>query len=130
MIIGILVVVGLLAVFALMLVIVMHHVVTSRKPEDMKISYLKSVYETLEKCKLKTDNEGFAAKIDEIIDVLKYSDANSPPKVSVIEQRIYENVQELLELVEENKRKVEIDTQLENLLELVRERNIMIKNSK
>lgn len=119
----------LLVLFIIAIVLGVRYVVTSKKPEDIKVSYVKTVSRVLEQCKLESENDALKKKIDTVILTLRYSDTNSTPEAAEVEGCIIGKVWELLDMIK-GKKAVETNTALDELLKLVQKRNIITKHTK
>lgn len=115
--------------FTAAIVVSLYYVVTSKKPEDEKINYIKRVSEILERFKLENESGFIREKIDKIIEELRYSDVNSPPVASTIEKQILSKTEELFDSIKTQK-SAEKGITLDEILKLVKERNIIVKNNK
>ena len=115
-------------VLAIIIAISMYYVVTSKKPEDKKIKYVHQLYEILELCKIESE-EVISNEIDEIITTIRYSDVNSPTASRDVETRITEKASELLDNLR-SKNSTEVNSNLKELSQLVKERSVITKNNK
>lgn len=115
--------------FTAAIVVSLYYVVTSKKPENEKINYIKRVSEILERFKLENESGFIREKIDKIIEELRYSDVNSPPVASTIEKQILSKTEELFDSIKTQK-SAEKGITLDEILKLVKERNIIVKNNK
>lgn len=116
-------------IMIILITISMHYVVASKKPEDGKIKYMRQMNETLELCRIESDEESVVNKIDEIISAIRYGDANSPEAARSVEARLMAKSSELLENLK-NKKNAEANRNLDELEKLVKERNVISRNNK
>lgn len=123
------IVVLLLILFIVAVILGVKYVVTSKKPEDTKVSYVKTISGVLEQCKLESGNDAVKQKIDEIISALRYSDVNSTPAATEVEGYITSKTWDLLDLIK-SKKSAEINDVLDELLKLVQERDSITKHTK
>jgi len=123
------IIVLLLILFIVAIILGVRYVVTSKKPEDAKVSYVKTISGVLEQCKLESGNDAVKQKIDGIISALRYDDVNSTPAASEVEGRITGKTWELLDLIK-GKKSAEVNDALDELLKLVQERDSITKHTK
>ena len=118
-----------MAILVLLIIISMHYVVTSKKPEDKKIEYLNGIYEILELCKLESGESNISKRIDEIMENIRYGDVNSPETSKSVETQIMGKTSELFDNIK-NKKNVEVNVNLDELTQLVKERRIISRYNK
>ena len=118
-----------ITVLAIAITISMHYVITSKKTEDEKVMYIKQMNEILGLCKIESGEENISDKIDTIIDSLRYGDVNSPKVAKNVEYRIVDKASELLDNLR-NKKNVDANNNIDELLKLIKEREVISRNNK
>lgn len=116
-------------VLTIIISISMHYVVTTKKPEDGKNRYVHQVSEVLEVCKIESQDDYVADRIESILDALRYGDVNSPPEAKGVEQVIMEKSTELLDNIR-SKKNMDVSSNLEDLTQLIAERKVITKYKK
>lgn len=116
-------------ILTVIIVISMCYVVTSKKPEDKKIKYNGQLYRVLESCKNECGEGSLSKRIDIIIDMLKYSDVNTPDSAEEIEQMVLEKVSELHNNIISRKN-IDANINLDEIEQLTKNRTAMTKYSK
>lgn len=125
----IIVFVAIIIILTILITISMHYVVTSKKPEDNKVRYVQDVCEILELCKIESGERNILKKIDEILFSIRCEDVNSPDAARDVETRIKIKASELLDNLR-NRKNVEVNSNIDELIKLVKERNVVSSNNK
>lgn len=118
-----------LIVFVLIIVFGMRYVITSKKPEDIRIRDMHKVNELLELCKVESGEGAISQRIDSVLDSLKYGDVNSPDAARNIEYQILAKASELLENIK-NKKSADVNSNLDEISKLIQQRDIITKNNR